>query len=72
MTAKKSMILHEITTGGVRNIYQLRQLIKVPAVRTYVAYHYPAEVMTFRRKTFEVMGAPGTDPEASQTGLGST
>ncbi|SIN83827.1 GntR family transcriptional regulator [Vannielia litorea] len=66
LIAKKGVILHEITADEVREIYQLRKLIEVPAVRSYALDHDPAEVETLRRKTREVMGAPMDTPEQRQ------
>lgn len=66
LIAKKGVILHEITADEVREIYQLRKLIEVPAVRAYAQDHDPAEVEALRRRTREIMEAPMETAEQRQ------
>ena len=63
---KKGVILREITADEVREIYQLRKLIEVPAVRAYALDHEPAEVEALRQKTHDVMSAPKDTGEQRQ------
>lgn len=58
LIAKKGVILHEITADEVREIYQLRKLVEVPAVRAYALDHDPDEVDALRQRTHEIMDAP--------------
>lgn len=66
LIAKKGVILHEITADEVREIYQLRKLIEVPAVRAYALDHDPKEVEALRRRTRDVMDAPKATAEQRQ------
>ncbi|MDB6179108.1 GntR family transcriptional regulator [Paracoccus sp. Z330] len=66
LIAKKGVILHEITADEVREIYQLRKLVEIPAVRAYASDHDPAVIDALRRKTREVMEAPMETPQQRQ------
>ncbi|MFC5585043.1 GntR family transcriptional regulator [Nitratireductor kimnyeongensis] len=66
LIAKKGVILREITADEVREIYQLRKLVEVPAVRIYALNHDPEEVATLRRKTMEIINAPMETAEQRQ------
>lgn len=58
LIAKKGVVLHEITADEVREIYQLRKIVEVPAVRAYALDHDPAEIDVLRQKTRDIMDAP--------------
>ncbi|WP_323768257.1 GntR family transcriptional regulator [Marinovum sp.] len=66
LIAKKGVILHEIDAAEVREIYQLRKLVEMPAVRAYAADHDPAEVADLRRRSHEIMAASTDTPEQRQ------
>lgn len=66
LIAKKGVILHEIGADEVREIYQLRKLIELPAVRTYARTHDPAEIDSLRARTLEIMDAATETPEQRQ------
>lgn len=50
----------------MREIYQLRKLIELPAVRAYALDHDPAEVAALQRRTREIMAAPTETAEQRQ------
>jgi DNA-binding GntR family transcriptional regulator len=66
LIAKKGVILHEIGADEVREIYQLRKLVEIPAVRAYALDHDPQEVDALRKQTIEVMEASTDTAEQRQ------
>ncbi|MEV8468547.1 GntR family transcriptional regulator [Fluviibacterium sp. DFM31] len=66
LIAKKGVILHEIGADEVREIFQLRKLIELPAVRAYALTHEAEEVETLRARTIAIMEAAADTPEQRQ------
>lgn len=60
LIAKKGVMLREVDADEVREIYQLRRLIELPAVREYAESHDPKEVKTLRKLALDVLNA---DPQ---------
>jgi DNA-binding GntR family transcriptional regulator len=66
LIAKKGVVLREIDATEVREIYQLRKLVEMPAVRAYASDHDPQEVDALRRRTLEIMEASTETAEQRQ------